>query len=265
MAKKTLPIENISLPRDKDNKIIYSTGDPATYGALINNLYQRVEGLKKTVSYLDFYNISDAVTNEITFSEQLNKLPLNQSLVINTAPFQHGGVSYSTGDILTKTNSNEILHIKAQTGGVFFPESITATLDENQNDIGNYTIQFAYQGSSPTEKNNTIETINTDNNSCTWKSSFAQTITYTGLTSASNSEMYSVWADMKNKYIEFDQIFVGGTPINPFVQFFFNDNNIPGEQVYIDYTLESINSKWKISINVPDFTDAISPIWIKVK
>ena len=130
MAKKTLPIENISLPKDEDNKIIYSTGDPTTYGALINNLYQRVEGLKKTVSYLDFYNISDAVTNEVKFSEQLNKLPLNQSLVINTAPFQHGGVSYSTGDILTKTTSNEILHIKAQTGGVFFPESITKTIDK---------------------------------------------------------------------------------------------------------------------------------------
>jgi hypothetical protein len=187
MSKKNLPIDQIALPRDSNGNIIYTTGDPKQYGALINNLYTRVESLKKEVSYLDFYNITGAVTDELRFSEQLSGLPLNQSLVINTAPFYYGGQSYSTGDILVKTASSEIIHIKAQTGGVFFPEKITKTVDANGNDLGNYNIHFAYQGASPTLKEDVATSSDTG-----WTSKFAQTIKYTNLTSATNSGMYSV-------------------------------------------------------------------------
>lgn len=122
----------------------FKVGNPESFGTILSNLNDKLDSMKKQVSYFDFYNITDIVTDASSFATKINNLPLNQSLVINTAPFYYNGDNYAPGDIIVKNYLGEYYHIKAQTGGVFYPQKI-------EGKDGSYIIHFGFNGSSPTE------------------------------------------------------------------------------------------------------------------
>ena len=65
------------------------------------------------------------------FNAKVNALPPNSSLVINADEFSSDGVSYSRGDIILKDAYSRVVHIKSQTGGVYFPVKIEQEKDKD--------------------------------------------------------------------------------------------------------------------------------------
>ena len=74
------------------------------YNEILKDLNEKIDLIKKRGSYFDFYNITNAVTDSNNFAAQINSLPFNEALVINTPPFYYSGENYSTGDVVIKNN-----------------------------------------------------------------------------------------------------------------------------------------------------------------
>ena len=246
----------------------FHIGTKDSYNVALTDLNNKLESLKKEVSYFDFYNITTAVTNSDEFSAQLNSLPLNQSLVINTSPFYYSGESYSLGDIVLKNHLGETYHISAQTGGVFYPQKI-------EGEDGVYTIHFGFSGSSPTTSTSSNIKTSADG-TVTYEDSapFSKNMTYGGFTSTTASNIYGYWGvlthDDENdvyKY-SFSEATTSDSSnntivIHPSIQFFLCDsNNTPLEQVFIEYSLthNAENKQWTVSIS-----DTICPENLYVK
>lgn len=244
-------------------------GNDTNFSKALSDLNDRINLLKKEVSYFDLYNISETVTDEKTFSEQLNNLPLNQSIVINTAPFYQNGTMYSTGDILIKSSQGKVFHIPAQTSGVFYPESIREVTPGSD---GSYVITFAYSGQAPTQ----TEPVTVDIGN---EASLATKINFQGLKGIQPATIYGIWLaatidNTKNIYT-FNVAKNDSKIVKPVIQFYFckqteedDTEVIPVEQVYVDYVLELITEededgqlteKWKVT------TDQISDLFMKVK
>ena len=121
---------------------VVSGGD---YQKRLNELDQAIASVKKNITYLDTLNIVDAVVDKRNFAAQVNALTPNSSLVINTEPFNEGGVNYSRGDIILKDASDIIHHIPGQSGGLYYPKKITTK------DNVNYNIEYSFINAIPTQ------------------------------------------------------------------------------------------------------------------
>lgn len=228
----------------------FRVGSSSSYGEALTQLNNKLESIKKNVSYFDFYNITSAVTNIDTFSAQLNNLPVNESLVINTPPFHYNHENYSTGDVIIKNHLGEVFHIKSQTGGVFYPQKI-----EGSN--GSYVIHFGFSGSAPTlpESNNIKKA---EDGTITYDSSapFAIDMKYAGLQSIESSSIYGIWQKLTYNtnnavYIcSFPIAKIGSSIINPSLQFYLckASSDIPEEQIYIEYNLSRNETQWTVSV-----------------
>ena len=97
----------------------------ADFQTQIDNLNTKLNSVAKNLTYFDFYNIVDVTVNKNNFSAQVNALTPNTSLIINSEPFFLNDVYYNTGDIIFKSSNSNIVHIKAQTGGIYYPNKIT--------------------------------------------------------------------------------------------------------------------------------------------
>ena len=84
------------------------------FSTRLNELNNKIDSVKKQITYLDVYNIIDTVTDKNTFNAKVNALMNNSSLVINTTPFFVNNKLYKTGDIILKNNYGDIVHIKSQ-------------------------------------------------------------------------------------------------------------------------------------------------------
>jgi hypothetical protein len=157
----------------------FKTVNRSTYEERLNDLQDGLNSVKKEITYLDVYNIVEVCEDKNTFSSKANSLTPNSAMVINTESFFYNNETYNTGDIVLKTASDYIVHIKAQTGGIFFPNKITQT-------DGNYSISFAYQPTSPIEKSSEVGPE--------VEAEFAKTITFNNLSapSASQTNIYGL-------------------------------------------------------------------------
>ena len=102
----------------------FSVNNPEDYKQALEELYSKISSVKKDISYLDIYNITQVCVDKNKFASQMNTLTPNSSLVINTEGFQYNNEYYETGDIMLKLANGQIIHVKAQTGGVFVPKSV---------------------------------------------------------------------------------------------------------------------------------------------
>ena len=83
----------------------------ADYSTQLSDLNNEINSVKKQITYLDVYNITDTVTDKNTFNAKVNALMNNSSLVINTTPFFINDKLYNTGDIILKNKFDKMKKI----------------------------------------------------------------------------------------------------------------------------------------------------------
>lgn len=228
----------------------------ATFSDKLSDLNDKIDSVKKQITYLDVYNISDAVTDKNTFNAKVNALMNNSSLVINTTPFFVNNKLYKTGDIILKNNYGDIVHIKSQSGGIFYPSSIT-----KDNDSNNYAIKYEFSESSPSKEIETVE-VNTT-------ATLAKQITFTNLTSIDNNGnyVYGIWDQVIANPYYFSIFMNNSRPVQPYIKFFISSDNTNGnlaEEIALNYKIEQDGNLWKITIDSNRFITQ-GELWIKVK
>lgn len=224
----------------------------------IDNLNTKLDNVAKNLTYFDFYNIVDVTVNKNNFSAQVNALTPNTSLIINSEPFFLNDVYYNTGDIIFKSSNSNIVHIKAQTGGIYYPYKIS--LVDNS-----YSIQYKYTSTQPavgTEKTAGVSTQGVDH----IIDNAAYTITFNGITNSNQGIIYGLWREFNDGI--FDIYYKKNQDnqdiiIQPYIKFYLYDkeNNKGPEEICLDYTLKVENNKWKIDI----VDGAPEKLWMKVK
>lgn len=234
------------------------TANARDFQTQIDNLNTKLDNVAKNLTYFDFYNIVDVNVNKNNFNAQVNALTPNTSLIINSEPFFLNDVYYNTGDIIFKSSNNNIVHIKAQTGGIYYPYKIS--LIDNS-----YSIQYKYTSTQPavgTEKTTGVSIQGVDHTI----DNAAYTITFNGITNSNQGIIYGLWRAFNDGIFEIyykDSKDNQDNIIQPYIKFYLYDEekNIGPEEICLDYILKVENNKWKIEI--ADSTPI--NLWMKVK
>lgn len=158
------------------------TRNAADFQTQIDNLNTKLDSVAKNLTYFDFYNIVDVTVNKNNFSAQVNALTPNTSLIINSEPFFLNNVYYNTGDIIFKSSNSNIVHIKAQTGGIYYPYKITKS-----NESDSYSIEYKYTSTQPNTKTSTSATVGNE-----IKGGAKEIIQFTGLTNSNQGIIYGL-------------------------------------------------------------------------
>lgn len=218
----------------------------------IDNLNTKLDSVAKNLTYFDFYNIVDVTVNKNNFSAQVNALTPNTSLIINSEPFFLNNVYYNTGDIIFKSSNSNIVHIKAQTGGIYYPYKITKS-----NESDSYSIEYKYTSTQPNTKTSTSATVGNE-----IKGGAKEIIQFTGLTNSNQGIIYGLWQKLNNGIFDIYKDSKGNN-IQPYIKFYLYDEekNIGPEEICLDYKLKVENDKWKVEIEDPIPTN----LWMKVK
>lgn len=226
----------------------------------IDNLNTKLDNVAKNLTYFDFYNIVDVTVNKNNFSAQVNALTPNTSLIINSEPFFLNNVYYNTGDIIFKSSNSNIVHIKAQTGGIYYPNKITF---ENNS----YSIEYKYTPTQPVTGSSTNVDVSIANQAA---NGAAEIIKFNGLINSDQGNIYGLWRKFNDGINDgiFDIYYKNNqdnqdNKIQPYIKFYLYDkeHNKGPEEVYLDYKLKVENDKWKVEI----VDDIPANLWIKVK
>lgn len=232
------------------------------YQERLNELDQAIASVKKNITYLDTLNIIDAVTDKKNFAAQINALTPNSSLVINTEPFNEGGINYSRGDIILKDASDIIHHIPGQSGGLYYPKKITTK------DNVNYNIEYSFINAIPTQSSASATMPSEKNEEGVYAAEVdpaAMSIVFNGLSGgdASESNVYGLFTSasvitltLRNEASAF---------IEPMVEFYWmswSGNDKIMERVEIDYQLDYFANGGLANLYNPL---PGSPLYMKVK
>ena len=230
----------------------------ADFQTQIDNLNTKLNSVAKNLTYFDFYNIVDVTVNKNNFSAQVNALTPNTSLIINSEPFFLNDVYYNTGDIIFKSSNSNIVHIKAQTGGIYYPNKITF---ENNS----YSIEYKYTPTQPVTGSSTDVDISIEDQAA---NGAAETIKCNGLTTHAPSTIYGLWKKFTSSFPACKK---DGTVIQPYIKFYLYDkeDKITPEEICLDYSLtcqneNTDNPTWNIKINDSN-EEFLTNIWMKVK
>lgn len=121
--------------------------DASTFGSALQQIDNKLNDIKKEITYWDVYNISTAVYSKEEFENRLANLNINSSLVINTtsfsAIFNGKNTDFHSGDIVIRLKDGSDQHIKAANAGVYIP-----TLKTND-DKSRLTITYEYTPTVP--------------------------------------------------------------------------------------------------------------------
>lgn len=236
------------------------TTNAADFQTQIDNLNTKLDNVAKNLTYFDFYNIVDVTVNKNNFSAQVNALTPNTSLIINSEPFFLNNVYYNTGDIIFKSSNSNIVHIKAQTGGIYYPNKITF---ENNS----YSIEYKYTPTQPATGSSTDVDVSIENQAA---NGAAEIIKFNGLINSDQGNIYGLWRKFNDGINDgiFDIYYKNNqdnqdNKIQPYIKFYLYDkeNNKGPEEICLDYKLKVENDKWKVEI-----VDGIpANLWIKVK
>lgn len=207
----------------------------STYSAMLTALEEKIDSVKREISYFDVYNITTVTTDPDAFPSQISALPFGQSLVINTeSSFNHNQVLYNRGDILLKLNTGQLVHIKSQTGGIYYPSNITMV-------DGAYALEYSYSSAAPVDSGDIKDEEDPTRLGVT---GFAKKIRVNGLTSSSTSNIYGNWDIVSERGYNFE----GSADITPMIQFFFTKSDdtkiIDMEEVVVDYDLSHETEDW---------------------
>lgn len=119
----------------------------------LNYLNNKVDSVRKTVSFWDAYQIYGVLEQENTMAAQLTQLPNNSSVVNNMAsPFNwidshNEEHTLYRGDILFKDYLGEVHLIPSTNKGVYKPIAIT----QNEPNTNNFTITYSYSNDVTSE------------------------------------------------------------------------------------------------------------------
>lgn len=123
----------------------------------LNYLNYKLEAVRKTISFWDAYQITDAIEDNELLLNKITQLPNNSSLVNNTAePFQWLDPVTGTeetilrGDVFIKDYLGNIHLIHATNKGVFVPEKLI--LADGGSAGNSLTIQYQYKNAGPEDK-----------------------------------------------------------------------------------------------------------------
>lgn len=224
----------------------------------IDNLNTKLDSVAKNLTYFDFYNIVDVTVNKNNFSAQVNALTPNTSLIINSEPFFLNNVYYNTGDIIFKSSNSNIVHIKAQTGGIYYPNKIT--FEKNS-----YSIEYKYTPTQPITGSSTDVDVSIEDQAA---DGAAEIIKFNGLTTNAPSTIYGLWQKFTSSFPAHKK---NGTVIQPYIKFYLCDgtNNTNYEEICLDYSLtcqneNTDNPTWNIEISNSN-EEFLTNIWMKVK
>ena len=224
----------------------------------IDNLNTKLDSVAKNLTYFDFYNIVDVTVNKNNFSAQVNALIPNTSLIINSEPFFLNNVYYNTGDIIFKSSNSNIVHIKAQTGGIYYPNKITF---ENNS----YSIEYKYTPTQPVTGSSTDVNVLIEDQAA---DGAAETIKFNGLTTHAPSTIYGLWKKFTSSFPAYKK---DGIVIQPYIKFYLCDgtNNTNYEEICLDYSLtcqneNTDNPTWNIEISDSN-EEFLTNLWMKVK
>lgn len=250
---------------------------PATnrtgYQEALSMLESKINEVNKQISYLDVYNIVAVCENKDTFASQVNALTANSSMVINTEGFYWNEERYETGDIILKIANGTPIHIKAQTGGIYYPSKITKLEDDP-----NYTLTYVYSPVKPTSIDAKMK-----ENATNEVQELGQNINFT-LQESNQSSVYGLWRSfeleetVKNEegvdvtiktYGIFPAQLQNNDVVQPYVKFYLcNNAGQPQDEIIVDYTWAAIDNKKNIQIILPDEgSDSmnITNLYMKVK
>ena len=231
------------------NTFITKAVNARDFQAQIDNLNTKLDSVAKNLTYFDFYNIVDVNVNKNNFSAQVNALTPNTSLIINSEPFFLNNVYYNTGDIIFKSSNNNVVHVKAQTGGIYYPNKISGS-------SGSYSIEYKYTSTQPS--------IGTKSDNISVDSSVGEakeTITFTGLAPDATTIIYGLWQPFSASFKAYVK---DNVAVQPYIKFYLYDkDNINYEEVCLDYSLTLLNNEWHINIEDID-TNKVN-LWMKVK
>lgn len=202
------------------------------YAAQLQYLDRKIEATRKTISSWESYRISAVATGEEDLQHKLGTLQPNTGLVINSlesASIQINNQSYSRGDIIFKDINNQQHHIASYSGGYYYPSSLDAQRDQQNNETGSYILSYTYATSAPSEKQATL--------TLTKISQPAQNINMT-ITPATEIGSYGISQSIQTqKSSECEYV----SNIQPIVAWYMitDKNSGKGERVYFDdeYTI----------------------------
>ena len=228
----------------------YKVGDSTDFNSALKELDQKLSNVKKNISYLDVYNIVDACEDQQKFAAQTNALLPNSSLVINCDGFYFNNERYETGDIILKLANNQIIHIKAQTGGIFYPSDVSV-------DGGNLKITYSFSTVPPEEDESSDGKL-------------AKIMTFSSLSVEQKSNIYGLWQSVKEP---FAGQYYDNKLIEPYIKFYLvhkeeNEEYKPVEEICLDYTLILEGQNYKVGIDSSFFDENNNlkvPIYMKVK
>ena len=223
----------------------YSVSNAEDFKTALEELHDSLSNIELNASYLDFYNIQRAVDAEEDLPSAINQLTPGTALVINTLhKFTLNEVEYSTGDIVLKLMNEEVIHISAQLGGVYYPKSLV-TRDEG------YTLSYGYYPASPESGVSKIETVGNAQNVLDVK----QDIIFEIKDSNADANIYGMTLLISNDPISFSFPIkvLNGVQIKPFLKFYFGSGTgseiTLNEEIYIEYTLIANNGVWNVLID----------------
>lgn len=237
----------------------------SSYKDELNRLNNELNSITKNITYLDAYNIIDSVEKPETFNAKVNALVPNSSLVINAESFTKDGVSYSRGDVILKNANSQVVHIKSQTGGVYYPSAVTVEDEKSQL----YSVIYKYQGSKPEKEDladkNIVNIVNINNlqeDEEIPNAPFKDTIRFQGFNFTQDTNyVYGLWEPVTTLIPKFTY---NEKNIIPYIKFYTvtggEGNKMPNEEVIIDYKLELINDSYQVTPEENNLN-----LWMKVK
>lgn len=229
----------------------------SAYQERLNELDQAISNIKKNITYLDTLNIIDAVTDKKNFAAQMNALTPNSSLVINTEPFNEGGIDYSRGDIILKDASDIIHHIPGQSGGLYYPKKITQPDTTKMN----YNIEYAFINAIPP-----TGVISALVGSEITASEAKQNIEFAGIGGGEveNSFIYGYCGALGSSHIIPSIVQIPN--VDPIIEFYFMDSSgSPKERVEIEYGYSWVDNELSISFTHSTVMSILSSLYVKVK
>ena len=131
----------INLERQKKswtlNEVITNLSDTSTaqdFASSMEKIDNKLNEIKKEITYWDVYNISSAITSPEVFDSKIANLEINNSAVINTTYFKRNfqGIEteFHSGDVIIRLKDGSYQHIKAANAGVYVPDLQAFTQDQ---------------------------------------------------------------------------------------------------------------------------------------
>ena len=214
------------------------------FGEALEQLDRKIDQLQKSISYLDLYSISTAVEQEDELASAISLLAPGEALVINIPyTFVSGDREYHTGDIILRLLDNKEIHIKANVGGVYYPQKLEK--------VGsNFKLSYGYLNSQPSDG---IASITTSGNTQT-VSTPKKNINFTIDNNTENATIYGLFelltsSNLNSIHYSFAAVGPDSNKIRPVIKFYAVDDNVILEEVNVSYSLELNNqNQWEVSI-----------------